>query len=248
MDRAARLSGRGPQVRAGCEVRQFGAGAGAHPAEALRRSRRDSAKALGKGPGQSRVRVRHGDARDADEGLGEGRAAARGIESRRLRRRRRRRILPRAGRRGDRPLRARAGALQGRSGWRARLVREAARRGDARQARTPRRGARATWPSCRRSRASRRSRCSRSTAQLLRDAGNNKAAYEILDERARPISRRARSSLRPRDGRREARPDRCRSRRSSRAWSSSSPRMRTRSMRSVTRSSIGRRASPKDSR
>ena len=60
-------------------------------------------------------------------------------------------------------------------------------------------------------------------AQLLRDAGDNKAAYEVLDERARRVSRRARPPLRPRDGRREARPDRRRSRRSSRGSSSSSP-------------------------
>ncbi len=77
---------------------------------------------------QPRVPVRHGDARDPDEGLGARRNAVRGAEARRLRRRRHRRFLSRADRRGDRPLRARARALQGGARRRARLAREAPRR------------------------------------------------------------------------------------------------------------------------
>ena len=247
MDRAADYLVEVLQVRAGREAAQFGAGAGAHPAEALRRRRGDSAEALGKGPGQSRVSVRHGDARDADEGLGEGRAAARGIESHRLWRRRRRRILSRAGRRGDRPLRARAGALPRRSGRRARLVREAARRGDARQARTRRRSAplpgraagrhaRAEDPGA----AGHRAAPARRQQQQggLRDS---RRARSPSIPTSRTFSTTSRWSPRSSTGSMS-------SRRSSRGWSSSSLRMRTRSTRSATRSSTGRRASPRGSR
>ena len=92
----------------------------------------------------------------------------------------------------------------GERGWFAKL-RAAAMLGKLGRAR---RGARAISPTCRRSRIEQQVQVQQAQAQLLRDAGDNAGAYEMLDAGARRVSRRARPSLRPRDGRREARPDR----------------------------------------
>ena len=127
-----------------------------------------------------------------------------------------------------RPLRRGDRALQGGARGRARLAREAARRRDDGQAgqASPRRGA--SSPTCPRSRSSSACRCGRRKRSSCATRTTTTAALRRARAGAEGASGFARPALRPRDGRREARPHRRRRGAAAPRSSSSSPTMRRR--------------------